>query len=77
MAEELTDIEQAEVEEADTKKIVNKIAQLMPQVAGAEIEKWAKLSMATDEQVAELTKLKLQETKAARAAQWAGLGKEN
>ena len=77
MPEELTDIEQAEVEEADTKKIVNKIAQLMPEVAGVEIEKWAKLTIATEEQVAELAKLKLRETKAARNSQWEGLGKEN
>ena len=69
MSEEtLADIEAREIEEANARKLV-------PDMDDVEIVKaWAKLSIATDEEVAELTKLQRQYDKAARNAMWQNMG---
>lgn len=75
MPEELiSEIEAAEIEVAELKKLAAKVKNLMPNISRTEVEKWAKLSVATDEQVAELAASKRQEQKAERDALWESLG---
>lgn len=73
---ELTKIEEAEIAEAELKKLMPEVEKLMPDANETEVKKWVRLTTASDEQITALAKETKRRQKAKRDALWESLGKE-